>query len=388
MRILHLIPHTEAVDGIQRVVLDLSRELRRLGHVSAVAALFVGDNLAAWQETGEVLLVDSSLAFVPRRVGTMLEAIRRIHTLPTDFDLVVAHRVDLVNAGAVLSRRSRAPLVLAAHNAPPEWLRWGDRLRVPGTRRVSAVLVGSRFMATMWGTVVEGIPVRVLPLPVDTKHFEFAGKGERLERRERHGLRPETAILGFVGRLEEIKGLQVLAAAADQLHREGRDVHVLIQGGAGKGVSVARTRAYRNRCEASLGDCPSTWWPAGPDVREVFALATVAVVPSVWSEPSGLVVSEALAMGTPVVASDIGGIPEQLPDHPLARSVTPDSPEALAAGVRSVLDSATTDAARQRLRDHVTSRRSGGIVATASWAEMMAQLASHAPLDARDATSC
>ena len=65
------------------------------------------------------------------------------------------------------------------------------------------------------------------------------------------------------------------------------------------------------------------------DVPEVMAAADVLVVPSI-NEGMGRVVLEAGAVGTPVVASDVGGIPEVLRDSVTGVLVPPESPESIA----------------------------------------------------------
>ena len=73
------------------------------------------------------------------------------------------------------------------------------------------------------------------------------------------------------------------------------------------------------------------------DVPDLMAAADLLVVPSNWFEPQGLVVSEAMACGIPVVASDIGGLPATMrgfPDH----LVPPGDPARLVAAIESRID--------------------------------------------------
>jgi glycosyltransferase involved in cell wall biosynthesis len=74
------------------------------------------------------------------------------------------------------------------------------------------------------------------------------------------------------------------------------------------------------------------------DVDSFMALADVVVVPSVWQEPAGLVVLEAMASAKPIVASRVGGIPEYL-DSSSGIFVAPNAPQQIAAAVIRLLDS-------------------------------------------------
>jgi D-inositol-3-phosphate glycosyltransferase len=72
-------------------------------------------------------------------------------------------------------------------------------------------------------------------------------------------------------------------------------------------------------------------------VRELYARSAVVCVPSRWHEPFGYAVSEAMALGRPVVATPMGAFAELLEDGRgiLSRSVTPD---ALAEALRTALE--------------------------------------------------
>lgn len=86
----------------------------------------------------------------------------------------------------------------------------------------------------------------------------------------------------------------------------------------------------------------------GEQVAECFAAATVAVVPSIWPDPSPTVTLEAMASGAAVVGSAIGGLPEILEDGRAGVLVPPGDADALARALRQLLlDQQTRDRLRQ-----------------------------------------
>lgn len=94
----------------------------------------------------------------------------------------------------------------------------------------------------------------------------------------------------------------------------------------------------------------------GPRTGELYADSDLVVLPS-RAESYGMVVTEALARGIPVVGSDVGGVPEALGDTPAGVPgllVEPDDPVALAAALRDWL---TDPGLRQRLRGAAAQRR-------------------------------
>ena len=76
------------------------------------------------------------------------------------------------------------------------------------------------------------------------------------------------------------------------------------------------------------------------DIADVLAAADVVVLPSL-SEGFPFVLLEALAMGCPVVASRVNGVPELIEDHKTGLLVPPRDPQALEAAIREVLSDPT-----------------------------------------------
>ena len=109
-------------------------------------------------------------------------------------------------------------------------------------------------------------------------------------------------VFGFMGQLNPNKGVHTLLdAAAAMAPQEAR----FVVAGTGRLASEVAARAsaqvdYRG-------------WVGGADKERFFADIDCLVVPSLWAEPAGLVVGEAVVRGIPVVAADVGGLPEYVP---------------------------------------------------------------------------
>lgn len=146
--------------------------------------------------------------------------------------------------------------------------------------------------------------IRVLPAGVDTDLFKPHDDPEACKRAL--GLDGKRVLL-YVGRIEPIKGVDVLLRAVAQLEPRD-DVQLVIVGGKQRGDrEVGRLRRLAQRLE--LGDAVRfVGTVRQEELACYYSSAEALVLPSHY-ESFGLVALEAMASGTPVVASRVGGLP-------------------------------------------------------------------------------
>lgn len=152
--------------------------------------------------------------------------------------------------------------------------------------------------------IYNGIHVRLDLLP------EF----EKRKLREALGLKEDDILLSYVGRISASKGISHLLEALAQLPE--RFQLTIIGDGAQKGELKSQVQKLRLQSRVRfLG------FVDHPD--DLIAASDLVVVPSVWYEPFGRVVVEAMNQGVPVVASCIGGMAELFDDGIQGVYVTP-----------------------------------------------------------------
>jgi glycosyltransferase involved in cell wall biosynthesis len=135
---------------------------------------------------------------------------------------------------------------------------------------------------------------------------------------------------GYFGRLAASKGCAVLLQALALSRRRGFDFRLDVYG-------EGPERAGLEQIAASLGVREAVSFKGGVSLNSVQAYMSslnAVVVPSIWDEVAGIVALEAMAVGVPVIASDVGGLAEVTGDA--AVLVQRGSPEALASALRVV----------------------------------------------------
>ena len=164
-----------------------------------------------------------------------------------------------------------------------------------------------RHMVQEYG--VEAEKIHVIPGGVDTEIFH---PQDRAWARRELGLDHDSPVLLFVGRLQPLKGIDTLLRAAQEVRLHHDNVHVLVIGGGVDAWDDREAQELR-RLQAlseTLGLTPHVRFiNAQPQhvLARYYAAADVFVMPSHY-ESFGMVVLEAMACGTPVVASQVGGL--------------------------------------------------------------------------------
>jgi D-inositol-3-phosphate glycosyltransferase len=245
---------------------------------------------------------------------------------PGWYDVVHSHYWLSGQVGWLATERWGVPLVHTAHTLAkvknlaladgdaPEPLR-----RVVGEQQVVAAadrLVANtadeaRQLVDLYGAQADRV-VTVAP-GVDLEHFR---PGEASGARTRLGVPPDAVLLLFVGRIQPLKAPDVLLHAAARMLEQDpalRDRLVVAVVGGPSGTGLIEPTALQDLAhELGLADVVRFETPQGgafqrDRLRDWYVAADAVAVPS-HNESFGLVALEAQACGTPVVATDVGGL--------------------------------------------------------------------------------
>jgi glycosyltransferase involved in cell wall biosynthesis len=276
------------------------------------------------------------LAFQARSFGFLLRHAR-------DFDVILAQEVlrGALNAN-VAGLLRRVPVVTSMAIAPAEYFRCR---RERGQIRWPTWLLGDVVIRALM-TINGRLAARCLALGpylediarsycrrsdrmryygVDTEVFRPAAPEEKLALRQKWNLPNERFLVFYSSRISHEKDAETVLQATARARQQGLDAVVLNLGGGYKEfLELARTLALPD---------PHRWVIGGPalhpvhEVADVFRAADVVAMASL-AEGLGLSTLEALACGTPVVATAVGGMAVQL--RGWARLTPRRDPEAMA----------------------------------------------------------
>jgi phosphatidyl-myo-inositol dimannoside synthase len=248
------------------------------------------------------------------------------------YDLVHAHW--LLPQGLVATAPPRrAPVVATAHGGdvfglPGKALARAKRLAL---ERADAVTANSSFTEAALRRLAPGLgAVARIPMGVDTTAPD-PGEVAAVRAASRRGAGP---LVAYAGRLVEEKGVDDLLRAVAALAARRPDVTALVLG-------EGQDRAALEALAAELGidgRVAFGGWAASGAVAAALAAADVVAAPSRrgpdgWVEAQGLTVVEAMAAGTPVVATRSGGVGDAVVDGETGLLVDERSPDQLAAAI-------------------------------------------------------
>jgi glycosyltransferase involved in cell wall biosynthesis len=251
------------------------------------------------------------------------------------------------DAAARAARRNGTPFVFTPHFHPPWSMEGGAGRRAlravfdptlgQGVVNAAARIVGvsSGEMAVMQRHLrIPGDRVRIIPNGFDAAGFSPTPPAAPF--RAALQLADRERIVLFAGRLASNKGLPQLVAAFDRIRAKHRDARLVLAG---------QDQGWRAKLEATGVPMTFTGHVDDATYRSALSAASLLVLPSEW-EAFGIVLAEAMACGTPVVATRVGGAPDVVQDGVTGRLVEYGDVDALAAAMDALL---SDDAQRARM---------------------------------------
>ncbi len=260
-----------------------------------------------------------------------------------------------------LIKRNKYDTVVLEHNIPQVWMiKWsGFKGRyfhhlhnlprtnakcMDGLNKCSKFLCISQYMVDDIMRVdspIGPVPIehaKILFNCIDTSLFRPIDKEQLTIKKEDFGIAPDSRVLIFAGRITWEKGIDKILEALDFVKTP--NVELLIVGGVM--MSSLDKTSYsvklQEMAKKHKDKIHFTGYIAHDKLPELYNLADIAVLPSMWEEPAGLTMVEAMACGTPVITTKSGGIPEYVGDAGFILERDEDLPRNIAASIDRLLE--------------------------------------------------
>lgn len=347
--------------GVSRSVLTLRAALQGRGHaVMVVAPAYEGH---ARDEPG-VLRVPAIRHLTGSDYAMPIPMSRHIRDEIEDFapDIVHVHHPFLLGDTGLRTAASLGlPAVYTCHTRYDHYLgaaaprdgrlaRLARHLTVGFADMADAVIAPSASVRAILLEYGVTAPIRVIPTGIDLARMR---SGDGAAMRARLGLNPDDFVAGHLGRLSPEKNLRYLSDAVAIFLARHPGAHFILSG------SGSEKRAMTQRFDAA-GVTPrvqvlDTLAPS--DVASFYAAMDVFAFTSL-SETQGLVVAEAMAAGTPVVALDAPGVRESVGVDGGGILLAPDAPaETFAEALGQVLQRTPAERTQGRRAAHKAADR-------------------------------
>lgn len=335
LRVLHLNFHRGWGGQPQRILIESVRLAAR-GH--AVALAVPGDGILAARGREAGLTVFGDFAFrPPARAVSFLRDVREARRIIDEWRPDILHSHGSQDTWVTVAANRwfggpRLPHVLTRHNTK----RIADSAanRYLYGRAIDRLVVVSRSVLERFAPFIERGLIDPGEVPVIHSSIDigrFTGPADPRGVPAGIGVPAEAPLIGCVGRLVPDKGQTYLLDAFELLRARHADAHLLLAG-----VGTDEERLRRRVSERGLSE-KVHFLGFREDVPDIMAALRVLVLPSVDCDASSAVIKEAMAVGTPVVATDIGGASEILSPGPSGVVVPPADAGALAEAIDRLL---------------------------------------------------
>ncbi|OUC13188.1 MAG: hypothetical protein B0A82_18775 [Alkalinema sp. CACIAM 70d] len=351
--------------GQERSLFELSRQLHQRGHQISLLYTQSGDLLSQYQTFCQHTLPITALSLSRHHpLQTFLNLPRDLNRAkalitPSEPTLIYTNQIYDIPFAGLLSQLTQLPLVCHLRLPAP------DKLDLQRSHYLSAVhqfITVSQHTKNTWlqkpwfQRSGQTIKIDVVYNSIDTQYFRPVAPQDpspRQQLQQQWNIPTDHTLLAYAGRLDRRKGLENLLHGFAKFHATQPKTTLLI---AGKPLLDRPDYLKELQVLTQTLNIQTNVRFLGhlSDTRSLYQASDLVIMPSIWPEPFGRVIIEAMACGTPVIASHTGGIPEILTGEFSQALFPPRNPAAIADRIQHVLAWKQTDPHLvQRCRQHI-----------------------------------
>lgn len=343
-RICFVVPSLE-IGGTERQVLRMMKGLSDEYELMVICTRREGTMAGDARRLGVVRVLNVRGGWDPRMRRRVEKELRRykpeiVHSFMFGFDYQVN----------VAARNAGTPVVLSSRRQLATWKKPRHlRLQRRANKLVDGIVANSHAVAR-FAAEQEGAPeslFHVIHNGIDQAAFH--SEADTVQVRKRFNIPPLRTIVGIVANFSPVKDHALFLEIIDRLTARRAEVHFLTVGNG-----PLRERFERALDRRGLADRVTSIKTLS-ELPDVYKLMSISVLCSkVEGFPNAVL--ESMATGTPVVAANVGGIPELIEDGVTGTLVSGRDPEHFAAAIENLMDNpdecrAMGERAKQRVRE-------------------------------------
>lgn len=303
--------------GAEKALVDLALRLDRSRYNVTVCATRAAGNYQPLLDSAGVttFILGRQNKWDVHKLARLVRVLRR-----QPVDILHTHLFGSNTWGRILGKLARVPVIISHEHWSSKSQRevWVDKLLYRLSDRILVPSAASKRMVM----AMEGIPARYLQViynGVDSAHF--APNGDHASVRGALGISPNAVVIGTAGRLSPEKGgVDLLIKAVGQLRAADPRVSLLVVGDGSLRHKLEAISAEENDVALFTG--------TRSDVAQLMQAMDIFVLPSLH-EALPIALLEAMSVGLPAVATNVGGVPEILTDGKTGLIVPPGDGAAL-----------------------------------------------------------
>jgi len=326
LHILHVIYSLEIGGAEMDLVAKAKALVEEYGYHIAIACLLRRGELAEEAERngigiiGPVMGGKSDVRVIPRLVRIMRS---------DKFDVVHTHMFASNFLGRVAAMLAGVPVIVSTVQLIAEREKWWEMLLDRALQFKTDMMIASSE-AVRRSFIKRGIredKIITIHNGIDFSKFDGLDKAEARDKiRKEFSLNNSTFLVGTVARLQPVKGVEYLIEAAKYVLESIPNTRFLIVGeGPQKAELIHKVHQLNLSSDVIFAGMRG-------DIPAILSALDLFVLPSL-SEALGIAVIEALATGVPVVATNVGGVPEIVEDRKTGLLVPPKDPLSLAKAI-------------------------------------------------------
>jgi glycosyltransferase involved in cell wall biosynthesis len=315
---------------------EIAHRLQARGHDILFIPRPKGSTIAMAREAGLTVIDDLDLdERSPRQIYRNL---RRLTGLVRQYrpDAVLAHwGEDHALWGLAKSVSRPRPALIRVRVLDPKPPKRHPLSRWLHRSATDMIVTSNQRLAAAYRTRLKIPPDRLQIIPAGIEPSAWSGERVTEDHLRKLGIPAGCSVVVLLARFSPVKGHRVMLSAIPHIRRQHPDAHFLWLGFPSEYRADMFQRWF---VEGNLADHITVVETMIPDLYAVLSQCAIGVVASIGSESVSRSFLEYMLCGIPVVATDVGGVPDMMRQGEFGRLIPPDNAKALAEAISFLLD--------------------------------------------------